>query len=179
MFGTLIHYISIILLWYKVFAVVVTVLSIAGIIYVAKKSGEMRRASKKEKAALEMPEDALRTGEVSLFALNQLKDETVHQWHQIVERLGNQQGEKDFKTALIEADALVDAALRVDGFSGETMADRLRAVPIGRLSSLDELWRAHRVRNDIAHDPHYAVSPREGHDMMKIYKKALEELGAL
>jgi len=59
------------------------------------------------------------------------------------------------------------------------MGDRLHSVPVGKISSLDGLWKAHRVRNEIAHDPHYIVSPREGHDMMKVYKKALDELGAL
>lgn len=177
MLDTLIHYASVAFAIYKIFAAVLIVASIAGILYVAKKSGEMRRVSQEEKRLREKPEDALRA--TSSLAFAQLKDNTIQRWQKIVEKLGNQQGEKDYKTALIEADALVDAALRVNQFPGETMGDRLRAIPVGNISSLDELWKAHRVRNEIAHDPHYVVSPREGHDMMKVYKKALEELDAL
>jgi len=176
--NTLFHYGSIALAAYKVFAVIITIASMAGIVYVAKKSGEMRRASREAKRLREKPEDALRAVSSSL-AFTQLKDNTIQHWQKIVEKLGNQQGEKDYKTALIEADALVDAALRVNQFQGETMGDRLHSVPVGKISSLDGLWKAHRVRNEIAHDPHYIVSPREGHDMMKVYKKALDELGAL
>src|SRR3989338_1565809 len=176
--NTLFHYGSIALAAYKVFAVIITIASMAGIVYVAKKSGEMRRASREAKRLREKPEDALRAVSSSL-AFTQLKDNTIQHWQKIVEKLGNQQVEKDFKTALIEADALVDAALRAEGFPGDTMADRLRSIPVGRISSLDDLWKAHRVRNEVAHDPHYLVSPREGHDMMRIYKKVLEELGAL
>jgi len=177
-FDTLTHYVSVALAIYKAFAVVVTVASIMGIVYVVQKSQEMRRANKIPNEKKGKQEDALQAG-ISSFALTQLKDNTIQRWHHIVEKLSNQQAEKDFKTALIEADALVDAALRAEGFSGETMADRLRSIPVGRISSIDDMWKAHRVRNEIAHDPHYTVSPREGHDMMKIYKKVLEELGAL
>src|SRR3989344_9171707 len=117
MFDTLIHYASVAFTIYKIFAVVLIVASIAGIIYVAKKSGEMRRASREAKRLREKPEDALRAGSSSLV-FTQLKDSTMQHWHNIVEKLGNQQGEKDYKTALIEADALVDAALRVNQFQG-------------------------------------------------------------
>ena len=178
MFDTLFHYASIAFLWYKIFAIIVTALSVAGIAYVAKKSGEMRAAHAAAKEEAKQKEVAS-ASEISVFALNQLKDSTIQRWHDIVEKLGKQEGEKEYKSALIEVDALVDAALKAQGFPGETMGDRLKAIPVGRLSSLDELWKAHRVRNDVAHNPHYVVSPREGHAMMKIYKKTLEELGAL
>lgn len=178
MFETLIYYGSVALAVYKALAIIVTVLSILGIAYVAVKSAEMRHVrqiSPSRKEEVENAQEQL----VFQRALLELRDNTVKRWHQIVERLGSSPDKKDFKTAIIEADGLVDAALRAEGFSGETMADRLRAIPVGRLSDLDSLWKAHRVRNEIAHDPHYIVSPRAGHDMMKIYKKTLEELGAL
>ena len=177
-FDIFIHYASIALAIYKAFAAVLIVASVLGIVYVVKKSREMHHIHKRAIEEKEKQID-MEDGGISSFALMQLKDNTIQHWQKIVEKLGNQQVEKDFKTALIEADALVDAALRAEGFPGDTMADRLRSIPVGRISSLDDLWKAHRVRNEVAHDPHYLVSPREGHDMMRIYKKVLEELGAL
>lgn len=177
-FDTFIHYASVALTVYKIFAVVLTIASIAGIVYVAKKSGEMRRVRQEAKILQEKPVDALHTAS-SLLAFKQLKDNTTQHWRQIVEKLNSQQGEKDYKAIIIEADALVDAALRVNQFPGATMGDRLRSIPAGKIASLEDLWKAHRIRNEIAHDPHYIVSPREGHDMMKVYKKVLEELDAL
>ncbi len=180
MFDTLTYYGYIALSIYKALAVVLTVISIAGIVYVAKKSGQIRQANKMAREEKEKQKDALNTNTgIASFALTQLKNNTIQRWRHIVEKLDAQQGEKDFKTALIEADALADAVLRAHGFPGDTMGDRLRSIPIGRISSLNDLWKAHRVRNEIAHDPHYQVSPREGHDMMRTYKTALEELGAL
>lgn len=176
---TFLHYGSVALAAYKAFAIVIIVLSIMGIMYVAKKSGEVQRKSREAAVHSENPEDVLGVARASTFVLTQLKDSTIQHWHRMIEKLGNQQGEKDYKAAIIEADALVDAALRANGFPGETMGDRLRAIPVGRLSLMEDIWKAHRVRNEIAHDPQYVVSPREGHDMMRIYKKALEELGAL
>ena len=176
---TLFHYASIAFFWYKIFAIIVTAFSVAGIVYVAKKSGEMRELRAALKQSQQFAGEPAMSAASNSFALGRLKDSTIEHWHTIVEKLGKQTGEKDFKSALIEADALVDAALLANGFPGETMGDRLKAVPVGRLSLRDDLWKAHRVRNDIAHNPRYIVSPRQGHDMMKIYKKALEELGAL
>ncbi|TSC71520.1 MAG: hypothetical protein G01um101470_565 [Parcubacteria group bacterium Gr01-1014_70] len=174
MFDTFLHYGYIALAVYKTLAVVVTVLAIVGIAFVASKSGELRRRHEMERAMAEKKGDGFGGDREmpSEYTLGQLQETTIKQWRLVSEK-------EDIKAALIEADALVDAALRVSGFSGETMADRMRAIPIGRVSNLENLWKAHRVRNNIAHDPHYHVSPREGHDMMQIYKKTLEELGAL
>lgn len=165
MFDTLMHYGSVALAIYKALALVVIILSILGIAYVAVKSAGLRRTRRADIP----PPDRI---------LSNLQDTTNMRWRRIVERLGTEK-EKDFKTAIIEADGLVDAALRAHGFPGETMGERMKAIPASQGVHMNDLWRAHKVRNEIAHDPHYVVSPREGHDIMKIYKKALEDLGAL
>lgn len=171
MFDTFLYYGSVVLAVYKALALVITIVALLGIWYVAVKSAEIRRVRRGDASAEPVKDTTPRV-------LSQLKDTTITRWHKIIERLDKQE-EKDFKTAIIEADGLVDAALRAQRFPGETMADRMRAIGPERAISTDELWRAHKVRNEIAHDPHYAVSPREGHDMMRIYKKVLEEMGAL
>lgn len=172
MFESLAYYGSIALAIYKALAIVVILASILGIAYVIKKSGELRHAAPEEKHLSQS------SAHISIQEHTRRKADAVRRWQEIIARL-EKQDVKDYKSALIEADALADEALRAEGMPGETMADRMRAIPSGRLSSMDEFWRAHKVRNDIAHNPHYTVSPREGHDMMRIYKKVLEELGSL
>src|SRR3989338_8016704 len=103
MFDAILYYGSVALAVYKAFAIILIFLSVLGIAYVAQKSAEMRRVKK----TVPVPENIL-----SERVLSEMRDTTITRWHQIVERLGNQPDIKDFKTAIIEADGLVDAALR-------------------------------------------------------------------
>ncbi|TSC77861.1 MAG: hypothetical protein G01um101429_932 [Parcubacteria group bacterium Gr01-1014_29] len=161
---------------YKAFAFIVTLVSVAGIIFVGFRSVDLRRRYQEKKMRAEVLPDNEQV--VTEQALTALQDATTRRWRAVVERLGTED-QKDFKTAIIEADGLVDAALRAYEFPGESMGERMQAVTRERLPSINDLWQAHKVRNAIAHDPHYSVSPREGHDIMRIYKKILEELGIL
>lgn len=81
--------------------------------------------------------------------------------------------------AIIEADKCVDDALKALRLSGEHMADRLEQLSADDYPSLDRLWRAHRVRNELVHTPDFSIDPRDAEEVLKIYEKFLKELGAL
>lgn len=81
--------------------------------------------------------------------------------------------------AIIEADKCVDDALKTLGLSGEHMADRLEQLAADDYPSLDRLWRAHRVRNELVHTPDFGIGSRDAEEVLKIYEKFLKELGAL
>ncbi|MFH0806733.1 MAG: hypothetical protein V1885_03360 [Candidatus Brennerbacteria bacterium] len=81
--------------------------------------------------------------------------------------------------AIIEADKLVDDALRLMGLEGEHMADRLQKLRVEDYPSLDRLWRAHRVRNELVHTPDFGIDEGDAKDVLKAYQKFLKELGAL
>ena len=86
-------------------------------------------------------------------------------------------GESGMRMAVIDADKLVDHALKNSRVSGETMGDRLKQVTY--LRSIDNLWTAHKLRNKLVHEPD--MKPKAG-DMKRAlssYKKSLKELGAL
>lgn len=99
-------------------------------------------------------------------------------WAEIVRKL-EAHPEEGYRIAIIEADALVDSVFKAYGYPGETMAERLRSLPPGELQILTHLWEAHKLRNEIAHDPAYKFDARRGHEALRIYKQALTELGAL
>ena len=99
-------------------------------------------------------------------------------WARIIDKVDVAE-QKDFKSAVIEADALVDNVLKAYSYPGENMGERMRSVKIDELPSLDDLWNAHKLRNTIAHHPTYTVTVKQGHDALKTYKKVLEELGAI
>lgn len=78
--------------------------------------------------------------------------------------------------AVIEADALVDDALRHLGLLGEHMADRLSRLSPDDVKTLDRVWRAHRIRNDVVHTPGFYLSPGDGKQALADYEAFLKEL---
>lgn len=81
---------------------------------------------------------------------------------------------------LIEADKLVDDTLKQLGVSGDTMLERLqRLVREQEFKTLEAFWRAHKVRNNIAHTPNYSIRRAEIEKHLASYGAFLKELGCL
>ena len=59
------------------------------------------------------------------------------------------------------------------------MAERLRRINPHQLTSLDELWEAHKIRNDIVHTPGYIVTPELAKKVLRNYERVLKELEAI
>jgi hypothetical protein len=83
------------------------------------------------------------------------------------------------KLAIIEADKFVDDLLKKMGLPGEHMADRLDNLADNEMRSIQKLWDAHRLRNNIVHTPGFKVSSQEARKAMEGYRAFLEELGIL
>lgn len=83
---------------------------------------------------------------------------------------------ENMKIAIINADKLIDTMLKDAGFGGDHMVDRLKQIPAARLSSLERLYRAHRVRNNIVHTPDFAVTTQMGRTTLEDYAAFLKEL---
>jgi len=83
------------------------------------------------------------------------------------------------KMAIIEADKLADEALKLAGFEGEHMADRLAQINEEELPSMKALWRAHRLRNDLVHTPGYQITIDKAKSTLEDYEKFLTEFGIL
>lgn len=80
--------------------------------------------------------------------------------------------------AIMNADKLLDTALKERGVAGTTLGERLKnAKPY--VNNIDSVWRAHKLRNRIAHDDGVKVSQRQAAEALKIFKRALTDLGAL
>lgn len=106
------------------------------------------------------------------------KKRVIKSWHRVTRHYfaGD---EVNLKLAILEADKILDDALRVAGARGETMADRLKSISTGDLPIVNELWEAHRVRNRIAHEQNYNLDRLTADKALSIYQKAFQELGLL
>jgi hypothetical protein len=84
---------------------------------------------------------------------------------------------ENMKIAIINADKLIDTMLKDAGFTGDHMVDRLKQIPAARLASLERLYRAHRVRNNIVHTPDFTVNAQTARAALEDYAAFLKELG--
>jgi len=96
-------------------------------------------------------------------------------WQQAIGRLETA-NEAEYKLAIIEADAMVDEALKRLGFGGQTMEERLQNISPLVFTNLQELKDAHRLRNNIVHDPNFLLSMDQARRAMGVYQQSLTEL---
>ena len=86
----------------------------------------------------------------------------------------------DWKLAIIEADIVLDDTLKQAGYGGMSLGERLKSITPSQLSSLDDAWQAHKVRNQIAHSgADFVLTKRLAEDTIKQYRRVFAELGAL
>ena len=81
-------------------------------------------------------------------------------WEGIVEKTKSGSLES-LRIAIIDADKLADDILRRMGLDGKHIADRLEQLSHDDFFSLERLWRAHRVRNQLVHEPDFRISAEE------------------
>jgi hypothetical protein len=99
-------------------------------------------------------------------------------WLKIMSRL-NANLESEFKLALIEADDVLDKALKAQGFQGETMGDRLKQITPDILVNVEEIKEAHKIRNDIVHDPDYHLTRVVVQKALDCYEETLRNFNLL
>jgi hypothetical protein len=80
--------------------------------------------------------------------------------------------------AIIEADKLLDEALRKSYIKGKTMGERLVSVQRS-LSDNDGVWYAHKLRNKLVHEHYDKLRERDVKDALMGFRRALKDLGAL
>lgn len=80
--------------------------------------------------------------------------------------------------AIIEADKLLDQALKANGYPGETMGERLKDAR-NVMGDNNGVWQAHKLRNQIVHEHDVRLSKADVGHALGSFKTALKNLGAL
>jgi hypothetical protein len=88
------------------------------------------------------------------------------------------QVEQTWALAVLDADKLLDSALKKKGYKGDTMAERLVSAK-DTLSKRQPVWEAHKYRNQIAHEDNVKVTEQKVSTALHGFKTALKDLGAL
>lgn len=81
---------------------------------------------------------------------------------------------QDGHRRVLEAEKVIDGALKELGYGG-TFADKLKkAGP--RFSQVESLWKAHKLRNRIAHEMGMTLNGRDVDTAMRAFERALSDL---
>lgn len=100
----------------------------------------------------------------------------TQRWQTIM--MTSETGASGLKSSISEADKLFDHVLRQQSFRGDTMAERLKQAQT-RLSNRDSVWRAHKLRNALAHDVTFDLVPSQVKGALRDFERGLKDLGAL
>ena len=83
-----------------------------------------------------------------------------------------------YSMCVINADKLVDQALKERGVKGKTMGERMK-VGADLFSNRNGIWKAHILRNKISHEVNVDVSYKDALNALASFRKALKDLGAI
>lgn len=90
-------------------------------------------------------------------------------------------GASGLKSSINEADKLFDYVMQAKGISGSTMGERLKSARsrFSNYGTYDGVWRAHKLRNTLAHEFNFDLVPSQAHEALADFERGLRELGAL
>lgn len=80
--------------------------------------------------------------------------------------------------AIINADSLLDEALKKSGYRGKTMGERMVAAQRD-FSDNDGVWYGHKLRNKLVHEADVKLKEADVKDALVGIRQALRDLGAL
>ncbi|OHA79382.1 MAG: hypothetical protein A2747_03020 [Candidatus Yonathbacteria bacterium RIFCSPHIGHO2_01_FULL_44_41] len=106
--------------------------------------------------------------------------EKFTQWQVILDHV-NSESPAEWKLAILEADNILDEILEDQGYTGETVAEKLKTMSPTKIASYDDIWAAHKLRNQIAHGGaiDMDLSKKSARDAITKFEKAFKELGYL
>lgn len=108
-------------------------------------------------------------------ALNKSKFQT--RWLEIEHSLNREQI-ATYQVAILNADKLLDEALRDRHVKGASMGERMKTATTS-WSNPSHIWTAHKVRNQLAHEHDYQLTRETALRALSAYKQALKDIGAI
>jgi len=95
-----------------------------------------------------------------------------------IEHQLKQDDRHSYQISVLNADKLVDQALKDLGVKGNTMGERMKNA-FTKFSDRNGIWAAHKLRNKIAHESDATVTYSEARYALANFRKALKDLGVI
>lgn len=132
----------------------------------------------------------VRMYEIQVFDADEIEHEIKHalakqkerdrdlnpRWKYIL-TLNDSPNESDWRIAIIEADTLLEEALREKGLEGGTLSELLEEAKTSGYGNIQSAWDAHLIRNKIAHEgQNFPITQIECRRVIKLYQNVFEDL---
>jgi hypothetical protein len=95
-----------------------------------------------------------------------------------IEKQLNRSEPSSYHLCVLNADKLLDQALRERSVRGETMGERMKTAK-ETWSNANAVWGAHKLRNQIAHEAEVQVGYDDARRALAGFKQALKDIGAI
>ncbi|MBI4093670.1 hypothetical protein HY417_01790 [Candidatus Kaiserbacteria bacterium] len=100
---------------------------------------------------------------------------TQLRWRRILDQ-ANGPNPESWRLAILEADIMLNELLDVQGYRGETIADKMKQVDRANFNAIDDAWEAHKIRNQIVHEgTAAALSHRQVRAVIALYERVFKE----
>jgi hypothetical protein len=104
------------------------------------------------------------------------REQVAERWKMI--RKTSEQGVMGGKLAVMEADTLLDSALKSMSMPGTTLGERLK-MACYKYPKLKDVWWAHKIRNQLVHESTFQLTPRLASQALNEFEKAFKILNLL
>ncbi len=149
--------------WLEMFSSALSALLLWGTVYII---GETKYLSIKREQYLEV------LGKDYLS-----KDRSLRAWKQILARLGSEDA-NNWRLAVLECDHVLNEILKMSGYLGR-MDEKLPKLTEEQLPNIEDVRRAHIIRDKISNDPAYPITREETIEVVKIYEQSFRDLNLI
>lgn len=109
------------------------------------------------------------------FAKLNRKDVKNSRWQDVETHISSDRP-NDWKLAIVEADIVLGELLDKLGYAGNSIGEKLKSAPPSQFQTLTQAWRAHNIRNRIAHEgADFELSHILAQETIAQYKMVLDE----
>lgn len=84
-----------------------------------------------------------------------------------------------WRTAIIDADSMLDEVVAKLGYKGDTLEERLKNAVEYQFPSLENAWRAHQISDFLKEDSSYVLTREVAEQTIEIYRTIFTETGII
>ncbi|MFA5962314.1 MAG: hypothetical protein WC848_06545 [Parcubacteria group bacterium] len=100
------------------------------------------------------------------------KNKLRAKWAKVRVRLESK-NESEYKVAIIEADNIIDNLVARMNYKGTNLTERLDSITPGQIENIEDLRKAHEIRNRIIHDETFVLTKAEAEKIFGYYEDFL------
>jgi hypothetical protein len=100
----------------------------------------------------------------------------IKEWKRLKKNLESGE-ENKYKLVIIKADAIIENILDRLNYKGEDFNQKLANIPAGQVENLEEIKKAHEIRNKIIHFEDFPVDKQLAEKTIELYEEFLKSFG--